>query len=329
MSLIIGRQIEAGVAVEEVRGTAETTATRWVRKTNIDLIPQAEHAIDETTFGRLEDSIQRRVTRKWVEGDLSGNVHADAIGYLLYSLYGSVTSAVVSGSVYEHEFELLQDTEHPTLSLFVKEGDVDQYVVNGVVPQSLEISAEQNGYVTFTSSLMGRDYADNSDTPSYGTEYDFIGRDITIKLAQTEGGLAGATPLKAKNITLTWTPNTEANFLLGSYNPDDIYNKQFALEGEIELDYVNQTFLDAYLSDGPTYALITIEGAADIGGGNNPKLEILLNKSMIMDRQRADQANGLVQETVSFKAFYNTTDEQQSKVTLVNLTSEYDPNTSA
>jgi len=329
MSLIIGRQIEAGIAMEGVRGTAELTASRWLRKTNVDLIPRAENAIDETTFGRLEDSIQRRITQKWVEGDFAGNVHADAIGYLLYNMYGTVTSSVVAGSVYEHEFELLQDTEHPTFSLFVKEGDINQYVTNGTTIQALEISAEQNGYVTFNASLLARDYASNADTPTYTTEYDFIGRDVTVKIADTEANLVGATPLKLKNITINWETNAEANFLLGSYNPDDIYNKQFAITGDFELDYRNDDLLNAYTNDVGVYVEITIEGTADIGNGNNPSIVILLNKVQIMDRNRPDTANELVVEPISFKAFYNEADQQQSKITLINNTAEYEPNISA
>jgi len=69
---------------------------------------------------------------------------------------------------------------------------------------------------------------------------------------------------------------------------------------------------------------IEIEGEADIGGGNKPKLTILLNKVEITSWSRGSSADDLVTEDIEFKAFYNTTDEQASKMTLVNLTSSYE-----
>ena len=329
MSKIIGRQIEVGVAVEATRGTKEASASHWIKKQNFDLIPQASHAIDEMTFGKIEDSEKRRVTQKWVEGDLSGNVQADAIGYLLYSLFGEVSSTLLGSSVYEHEFTIGQNIVHPSLSLFRKEGAIDQYVCNGVMVQSLEISSEQDQYVQYTASLIGRDYEADASAINYVEEYDFIGRDVTVKLASSEAGLAGATAQKLKSVSVTFEPNTEANFILGSRNPEDIHNKQFGITGEFELDYVNDDFLSAYNTDDANYMLVEIEGEANLGGGNAPKLSFLFNKVQIMDRSVADQANDLVQETVSFKAFYNESDGAMVTSNLVNLTEEYEPNVSA
>lgn len=334
MSRIIGRQIELGVGVEETRGTPQGTAEAWLRKVTCDLIPRANHVTDETTRGRIEDSQGRRTVQKWVEGDITGNVHADPIGYFLYNLYGAVSTSSVGSGVYSHEFTLAQSVQHNSLSLFVKDGDVDQYVVGNCMLSAFTLEAAVDSYVTFTSSFMGATYTSNSDTPSYDSpQYDFVGRDVTAKLAMTEGGLPAADPLCLKNLSITFTPNTEANFCLGNYNPQDIYNRQFTIEGEFERDYINDDFSFAYSSNGGddagVYFEFVIEGEADIGGGENPKITILLNNVQVMDWTRSDTANEIVTETVSFKAFYNQADGQQSKITLQNLTSEYDSPISA
>lgn len=331
---IIGREIELGVGVEETRGTAQGTAEAWVRKVTCDLIPRTNNVVDETTRGRLEDSQGRRTTRKWVEGDITGNVHADPIGYFLYNLFGAVSSSNVAGAVYSHEFTLQQSIQHASLSLFVKDGDIDQYVASGCMLTALSFEAAPDTYLTFTASFQGRTYASNADSPSYSApQYDFIGRDITVKVAATEAGLAGASAQCVKNLTVTFTPNAAGNFCLGSYNPEDVYNKQFAIEGEIEKDYLDETFRDYYETNGGDdagfYMQIAVVGEADIGGGNNPSLTFLFNNVEVMDWTRGDTSNEIVTENVSFKAFYNQTDSQQAKVTLQNLTSEYDAPISA
>lgn len=329
MSEIIGRQIEVGVGVEETRGTAQSTAEKWIKKINATIVERSEKAIDESTRNVLADSLGARVTKKWVEGDLEGNVHADAIGYLLYNIYGAVSSAVVSGSVYDHTFSLANSIQHASLSIFAKDGSVDQNVFSNCMINTLELSASVDEYVKFTASFMGKTATTNTDTPSYDTEYDFIGRDISIKFADTEVGLGTATAIKAKDITITFDQGLISDFVFGSYNPDDVYNAKMSIEGEFTLNYDDQTFKDLYLADTYKYMQITIQGEADLGGSTYPTITLVLNRTQIMDWNREGGADELVTQPISFKAFYNETDSEQSSLVLRNLTTEYDTPISA
>jgi hypothetical protein len=96
------------------------------------------------------------------------------------------------------------------------------------------------------------------------------------------------------------------------------------IEGDFTLNFADETFKDLYLGDDAKYMSITIQGAADIGGGNNPTITILLNKVQFMDWNRAGGANELVTEPITFRAFYNPSDSKQSQVTVQNLTTSYD-----
>ncbi|MCP4273015.1 MAG: hypothetical protein GY781_13820 [Gammaproteobacteria bacterium] len=321
---IIGKQIEVGVGVENVRGTAQSTAEKWVKKISATVIEKAEKVNDESTCNVLADSLNTRLVKKWVEGDLEGNVHADAIGYLLYNLYGAVTSSLVTGSIYSHAFTLANSIQHASLSLFAKDGSNSQEVFSNCMLSSLEISATVDEYVKFTASFMGKEPTANSDTPSYDTEYDFVGRDITIKLADTEGGLAGATASKVKEVSINFDTGLISDHILGSYTPDDIYNAQMAIEVELTLNYDDDTFKDLYTADTDKYVQIAIVGEADLGSSNYPTLTLLLNKAQVTDWSRDDSSADLVSQSVTLKAFYNATDSQQSEITLINVTSEYD-----
>lgn len=329
MSVIIGREIEFGVGVEEDRGTPQGTPERWLKKIQANVVPRAAHAVDESTHGRLEDSDQRRVVQLWSEGDLSGNIHADALGYLLYNIFGAVTPTSLGSGAYRHDFSLAQNTSHPSLTLFVKDGDVDQMRIANAMLSALTIEAAPDAFVSFSASFMGKQHSSNAASPSYSTEYDFIGRDVTVKFADTEGGLAAATPIKAKSLTLNFEPNVEANYVLGNYSPDDIYNKQWSITGEYEEDYSDTDARDRYLDDSNKYMQITIQGAANIGGGANPKLVVIMNKVQLMDWNRADGANDIVTQTVSFKAFYRAADTESATASLTNNTPEYDEPISA
>jgi len=323
MPEIIGKFIELGVGVEKVRGTAQLTAEKWFKKITASIVEKSEKKDDESTMNVLSDSLNTRVVKKWIEGDLEGNAHADAIGYLLYNLYGAVASVNVSGSVYTHTFTLANSIEHASLTLFAKDGAVQQLSYDNCMISTLELTAVVDDYVKFTASFMGKASNSNSDTPSYDTEYDFIGKDVTVKFADTEAGLVGATALCAKELSINFDTGLINDFCLGSYTPNDLYNAKMAIEGEFTLNYDDNTFKDLYLADTNKYMEITIQGAADIGGGNNPKIVILLNQVQIKEWTREGGNDELITQPISFKAFYNETDSQQSKITLTNLTTEY------
>lgn len=326
---IVGRQIEVGVGIEETRGTAVTTADKWIKNTTATVVEHAEKAIDESKRGVLEDSLGARVVKKWIEGDIEGNLHADVIGYLLLNLYGASASTSLGSSVYSHNFTVDQTIEHPSLSIFAKDGGVQQKVMSGCMISKLELSAEIGKYISYTASFMGKAAASNSDTPSYDTEYDFVTRDITLKMADTEGGLSGASAIKIKDVKLTFDTGLIQDFVVGSYTPDDNYNAKMAIEGEFTLNYTDNTYKDLFLANTEKYLQLAIVGEANIGGGANPTLTLLCNKVQILDWNRDGSADELVTQPIKFKAFYNETDSQQSEVTLINLTTEYEVPVSA
>jgi hypothetical protein len=322
MSDFIGKQIELGLAVEGVRGTAEPVASKWVKNVSADILPRSEKVVDDNSQGVLEDSSNSRVVRKFVDGDLSGIAHVDTLGYLLYQIYGSVDSDQVAGIVYDHDFTLLQDIAHPTLSGIAKDGSVAQKVFNEGVVNTLELTASTDDFVRFTSNMIFSEGVANSDTPTYDKEFDFIGRDITIKVADTEGGLAGATPLKVKELDITWDTGAISDYHLGSFHPNN-YNANMAIEGSITKNYVDDLFNDLNQSDDAKYMEIKIEGDTSIASTHKPTITILLNKVQVQDWDRSGGNDELVEETIEFKAFYNETDGQQSKVSVRNTTEAY------
>lgn len=320
----IGREIDFAVAPESVRGVAETVAQRNVRKVTCNIIPKAERKVDDSTFGRIEDAERIRTVRKWSEGDVSGIVHVDVLGYYLLNLYGEVDSGVLSGSAYDHVFTMEQSIEHPSLTLFVKDADVRQEKLAGGMITTLELSATTDDYVRYTANFLAKEgVVDASVIPALETEYDFISRDIIVKVASTEAGLVGATALKLKDLKLTFNTNAEADFVFGNYSPDEIYNKQFSIEGNFKRNFTDETFKDLFEGDGFVYMQIAIEGEALLDEGVNPSITILGNKIQIQDWTRTSEGDALVTEDVKFKFFYNTTDLSMSEVTLQNLTSEY------
>ncbi len=323
MSEIIGKQIEVGLAVEETRGTPQSAAEKWYKNVTATIVERSEKAVDDSNRNRLEDSLGTRITRKWIEGDLEGIVHADAIGYLFYNVYGAVVSAVVSGSVYDHTFSVQNGIQHPSLTIIAKDGGNSQDAFSNGMVGSLELVAAVDDYIRFTGSFMASSPTANVDTPSYDTEYDFVGKDVEVKFAATEGGLAGATATKVKAATVRWDQGLISDHVLGSYTPDDIYDAQHMLEVELTPNYEDDTFKDLYTGDTYRYMQITITGSQDIGGGNNPTITLICNRVQVMDWNREGGRDEIVTQPITVKCFYNETDGETSSLVLRNLTTEY------
>jgi len=323
MTEIIGRNLEVGVSVEPTRGTSPAAAEKWLKLITADLKSMVEHAQDGSSHNNLADSDQRRVTKKWFQGSIDGIMHYDAIGYFLYNLYGIVSSSEVGASVYDHSFSLENAIQHTALSLYVKDGSVNQVALANGMVGTLDLSFATDDYLKAVIDLMAASEGSNSDTPSYDTEYDAIGKDIVVKISDTEGGLSGAAATKVKSGNIKFDAGLINDFVLGSYNPDDIYNAKMAIEGSLELNYADDTFKDLFESDDAKYMSITITGSQDIGTIYNPTITIILNKVQITGWDRSGANDDLVTETIDFKAFYNETDGEQSTLVLRNLTEEY------
>jgi len=321
---IIGRQIEIGIATEATRGTAETTADKWGRKVTANVVERATHAIDETTRGRLEDGEGRRVVQRHIEGDMEGIAHADMIGYLFANIYGlAVTTEVTASEAFSHVFNLKQSIQHQSLTLFAKDGSVQQSTFANAMISTLEISATIDDYVRFSASFIAATAASNSDAPSYDTEYDWIAKDIEVKLAETAAGLTGATAVKAKNLSVTFDQGLIRDHVVGSLGADDVYNAKMMIEGTMTLNFTDEVFKDYYLGDADLYMSITLTGDADLGSGDLPTLTILFNKVQFQDWNRDGASADLITQEVSFRAFYNAADQKQSQVTLLNATASY------
>lgn len=323
MAEIIGKELAVGLAVEKVRGTAQLTAEKWLKNVETTIALKVEKINRDSSMGIMEDSDAARITKKWVEGELNGVVHADAIGYFLYSLYGTVSSQVVTGSVYDHEFTLLNSTLHPSLTLFSKDGSVQQKVAAGCIINTFEIDVTVDDFVKFSASFLGESESTNSDTVARDTEYDFIAKDVSVKIAATEGALAAATALVCKDVKLTFDKGAIADHVLGAYEPNSIIPVKMSIEGEMTLNFSDTTFKDLYAAETYKYMQIKIEGSQDIGSGNKPTITILLNAVQITGWERAGAPDEIVTQPISFKAFYNGTDEQMSMITVRNLTAEY------
>ncbi len=327
MSKFIGRLVDVGIFKEAVRGTPGDP-TFWLPQSSLTLDEQIQQVVDESSVGVVEDAIDGNVTEKFVEGTLEGMIRAESFGLLLLSALGVDTPSAddPEAGVHTHAFTMGQTAQHPSLTLAVSEPNSAKRFALGMIT-SLDVEVALNEYAKFTAGFRAQVGVADALTPFY-VEADerkvFLPQHGTFKTASDLSGLTAAPAIEIKGFTLSINKNVEDDQSIGDLDPTDILNKQVAVEGTVELIYDDTVFIDDMLADTAKAMRLTLENTdITIGSSTNPKLEIDLARVKFSEVTKPFTNNDLVIQTVSFKAFFDLTDNAMINVALINETTSY------
>jgi len=323
MTTQIGRLINVGLAKETARGTAEATATFWIPKVDFDFNPRADYAVSESGLGVIDGRSDAKVVEKVGEGSFGGLVFDKSFGLLLAACLGTWSTGVVSDSAYTHSFTRLNSNQHPALTIFHKDSNVDEKYALGMLNQ-LTINCVLKDYVKYTAGFLSKLGADTSSTPAYIAENPFLATHVTVKFATTIAALATADATAVRAINITVNKNVEDWQNLGSSEPTDIVNKTLTVNGDMELLYDSEVVKDYVLDGSKKAALITILNTdVLIGTASRPKLEITLAPMSFRDWGRGTGMNDIVTQTVAFDGNFGISDSKTLSIQLVNAQTSY------
>ncbi len=327
MSSFIGRLADIGIAKEIVRGT-KLVPTFWIPQVNLTLDEKVEQVVNESSVGRIEDAHDANVVGKITEGSLEGRISIESFGLLLLAAIGIDTPVADTpeAGVHTHVYSVKNDAQHPSLTFSVKEPNSEKSFPLGMIT-SLELVAAINEYASFTAEIRAKVGETQALAPSY-TDADekkiFVPQNGTFKTAANLAGLGAGAEFKIRNFTISIDKNVEDDTVIGSVDPNDILNKNFSIEGTVELLYRDTTFIDELLADTPKAMRLTLENSAiTLGAGTSPKLEIDFARVKFSEVSRPLANDDLVVQTVAFKAFYSITDAKMLDVSLINETASY------
>jgi hypothetical protein len=322
MSKFIGRKIEVGIGREGTRGTA-VAPSYWLSQMNADFDDKFEGVVDENSLGVIEDSQDFKVTKKWSEGKLSGKVCDKSFGYLLRGLLGTIVSAVKETTAYNHTCSVLQSAQHPTLTVEAKNPNEQLKFANGAI-DNLTIKAELGKFVEQEIEVKAKLGVASTNSPSYVAENNFLAKDVSVKFADALAGLDAASAISVKNVEIKFEKNLESDDVLGSYEPNDYLNKQFAVSGSIELLYDATTYKALALAGTQKAMRINIQDTTvTIGASSNPTIKIDLAKVKLTEWAKSSELDGIVKETLTFKALYSLSDSSMVSVVLTNAVAGY------
>jgi hypothetical protein len=130
-------------------------------------------------------------------------------------------------------------------------------------------------------------------------------------------------PLKSAKVTIN--ANVEDQEVLGNLAPADFLNKEFAVEGQLECIWQNNTdFKDQFMGPYPLAIRLDVKNTdVTIGTAANPELILDMPSCTIQDLGRPFKVKDLVYQNIKFKAVYSLSDTYMLKATLTNVSNGY------
>lgn len=323
MTKFIGALSDVGIAKEATRGTAESSVTFWIPKMSFTMDDKIEQAMDENSIGVIEDMTDAKLVHKFAEGEIEGKIGDKSIGLILLSTIGSVSTSGPTDSAYTHTFSVLQSAQHPSLTIFVDDENQDYKYALGMIT-SFEFTAEVGAFATFKAGVRAKAGATATLSPSYSAENSFLAQHITFKTATTQSGLGAASAINVRSVSFSIEKNVEDDRALGTTAPVDILNKQFAIEGSLELVFDANTFKTDMLADTAKAMRVQLTNTdVTIGTSTNPSLTFDFHSVKFSEVTRNLGNGDIATVTIAFKAFYKLADSKMITVSLVNTQSSY------
>jgi len=323
MGKYIGRQISVWFGRETTRGTA-VAISKWVPKTDFSFEEKAEIIQDESSIGVLTDSRDWFVSKQRAEGELSSSIEVNSIGWLLYSLLGSVSVTTATTGAYKHTFSLLETNQAPSLTTAIKDPVLGTLAFPLTMVDEFTITCEEWQFAMFTVKLKSKPGAVAVDTVTYVADYKLLSRHSIFKTAANLAGLSGASAVCLRSFEITFTKNLEDDYCLGGLSPIDFINKQFIIEGSFTAVFTDTTYRAFQLAWSKKAISFELKDTGTtIGLSSNPGLLIKLPIASFTEFSRTQGNDELVLQTLAFKWLQSIADGKSVEVELVNTTASY------
>lgn len=299
MTKFVGRRGELLLAKESSRGTGSITNGIWTPRMTVSFDDKTETAREPEGLGKIADSDSNFVVQKMAEGEFEGQLNDKSIGIVLTSLLGA-SPVTAGGPTYTHTYTLANTNQHQSISVLYQDPDTVKLYALGVV-DSLKITVEQNAIVTYTVGLkskVGKDYTrQTASFTSIGNK--FLHQHLIFKTAAAVGSLAAASAISLKKLELNITAAADYDTVLGTVEPEDILNQQFAVEGSIELLKQDESYRNLML-DGTYKAMdITLQGSS------SSKLQFQFPRVDFTEWEQDRALDSIVSQTINFKGNYD------------------------
>lgn len=250
-------------------------------------------------------------------GTLTATSNGDSFGN------GTWTATIggVDNAIFTHIFYRANTNTHQSLSV-VNDDPVSPMVAAYSMLDSLELEVANNSFLTFAAKLKGKKLAVASPTSSFITDNPFMGKNCTVKFADTTALLTAASAVELSRIKLSFKKNVADYQALGSDDVSSLHNQQFNVAGDLDALFNSTTFRDYMINSTKKACRIRLlNTGVTIGSAGNPELMIDMARQSFRDWGSSSDNNGLRTQTMGFDGEFSTTDAFTTIILLTNAQS--------
>lgn len=235
---------------------------------------------------------------------------------------GSVASANVAGSVYEHTFTRNDSNQPQTYSL-VNDRDTDQELMVYGVVSALTIQVS-DGLATFTADMMARfPVTSTSGTQTVTSGIQFSFKDYTAKFGDTvTAAQDSATVTKLLEFELSINNNPGMHYRSGSQDVDDISVGEFVVEGRYRVFFESTDERDKYYNLTKKAMVVEFNGRG-IGSGLTERLRLRVHQMRLNEWNIDTGLSDFYVVESTFMAEYNAANAKTFDALLRNLKTSY------
>lgn len=318
MAKFIGRKVESAIGIETTRGLGKTPAFS-LGKIDFSLYDKTVDARQIDSLGHIADSVDKYVVEKYAMGSMSGSLGAGSAVYLLGLALGTApTNGATSDGVTAHVVALANSNSHLSGALLVKDDNIT-LMHKLLMLESLDIEITLEDLVKWNAEFISKVGVTSTRTiPTYVEDYKFTKRKAVVKIANDTSGLAAATALSLKSYKLSIKKNLVRDSSLGTVEPEDILNQEISIEGELRLNYTDQTFKNYMMNADRKAMRLTLTSEKLVGATTFASLTLDLPKVDFFSWEPDAGLSDIVSQQINFKANYDLTSGLVSACTVNN-----------
>lgn len=225
------------------------------------------------------------------------------------------------GTLRHHVFRRLNTNTPVTYTIYGSDPVSDDRALYCAL-DTLEFECVVGDFAKFTASFMGKALSSTSaQTPTFTTQYPFMAKDATAKLASAFTGLDAASAISIERLSITFAKNLTDFTAFGSTSPASFHNQDFGeITGQITLLYNSTTQRDYVLNSTKQALRLTIANPTTIGSAANPTLQFDFPSVGFREFSRTSENGGLVKQTLNFTCEFDVTRSMTAEALLLNTT---------
>jgi hypothetical protein len=314
-----GRQVEIGIGIETVAGTA-VAAADYFKWDEFSFQSMSDKLLLKSARGIRNKASNSLIIKKYGKGTVGFVPTVDIMPYVLGMTLGSRSSGTHAGetTVFDHTFTVQNaNASMKTATLLVKQGGVQTERYTNVVVESLDLSVEKD-FAKCKLSLLGAFPDTGSVSPSYTQDTLFSRNEMTAKFGTTLTNALAASATALVGFTLNINNNVlfDEAFLSGAATPvaGGFIAGPLEIKGSYTLQFSDTTELAKYQANTLNAMVVDFTGANQ-GVVPTPELiRIKLGRVVLTKAPIEYQLDGLILLKQEFEVQYDGTDKEVTAI---------------